>query len=98
MHMIQIKAIADANGPDITGVVVPMPAGSVHLAPASFRSWYEQRADVFEILTASGTEYMQMLGVLDDDGNITGMAGPDGTLMMEFIDVGGDATGTTVEV
>ena len=31
MHMMIVKAIADGSGPDITGRIVPMPAGSYHL-------------------------------------------------------------------
>lgn len=34
----------------------------------------------------------------DASGNVTGLVGPDGTLMMQFVDVGGSAVGTTVEV
>lgn len=30
MHMMIVKAIADGSGPDITGRIVPMPAGSYH--------------------------------------------------------------------
>lgn len=31
-------------------------------------------------------------------GNVTGLAGPDGSLMMQFVDVGGASSGTNVEI
>lgn len=34
----------------------------------------------------------------DASGNVTGLVGPDGSLIMQFVDVGGEASGATVEV
>ena len=34
----------------------------------------------------------------DASGNVTGLVGPDGETLMQFVDVGGDSSAATVEV
>lgn len=78
MHMMIVKAIADGSGPDITGRIVPMPAGSYHLCREDDRSWFEQRSDVFSFVTQRDDKLAPSLFALDDDGNVTWLVGPDG--------------------
>ena len=35
---------------------------------------------------------------VDASGNVTGLVGPDGETLMQFVDVGGDSSAATVEV
>lgn len=50
MYMMMVRAKADAKGPDITGKIVPMPAGSIHQCSKADLSWFATRSDVFEII------------------------------------------------
>ena len=79
MHMMIVKAIADGSGPDITGRIVPMPAGSCHLCREDDRSWFEQRSDVFSFVTQRDDSLAPTAYKLDNNGNVTGLVGPDGT-------------------
>lgn len=78
MHMMIVKAIADGSGPDITGRIVPMPAGSYHLCREDDRSWFEQRSDVFSFVTQRDDSLAPTALKLDASG--TGLVGPDGDI------------------
>lgn len=81
MHMMIVKAIADGNGPDITGRTVPMPSGSSHLCREDDRSWFEQRADVFELQPRDETE-SPVTATRNPDGSITGLvSGADAVIL-----------------
>lgn len=73
MHMMIVKAIADGSGPDITGRTVPMPAGSYHMCREDDRSWFEQRADVFELQPRDETE-SPVTATRDASGNVVGLS------------------------
>ena len=75
MHMMIVKAIADGSGPDITGRIVPMPAGSYHLCREDDRSWFEQRSDVFSFVTQRDDSLAPTALKLDASGN-TVLVGP----------------------
>lgn len=77
MHMMIVKAIADGSGPDITGRIVPMPAGSYHLCREDDRSWFEQRSDVFSFVTQRDDSLAPTAFKLDASGNVT-VLGPYG--------------------
>ena len=85
MHMMIVKAIADGSGPDITGRIVPMPAGSYHLCREDDRSWFEQRSDVFSFVTQRDDSLVPTAYKLDASGNVTGLVGPDGSVIASIV-------------
>ena len=95
MYMKVVTALKDASGKDITGKVVPMPAGTSHFVSELDIGYFRSHPDVFSV---AETDISPAAFATDASGNVTGLVGPDGSLIMQFIDVGGSAAGTTVEV
>jgi len=76
MYMKVVTALKDASGKDITGKVVPMPAGTSHFVSELDIGYFRSHPDVFSV---AETDISPAAFATDASGNVTGLVGPDGT-------------------
>lgn len=92
--MYQITALKDSTGPTIEGLT-EMQSGRSYVVRDEDVDFYRRHPDAFTV----GAQVSALAAYgMDATGNVTGLVGPGGVVLMQFIDVGGDASGVSVEV
>jgi len=94
MDIQTVTALIDTQGPDITGRVVDMPAGSTHyVSGKDARDFYSHHPDTFTVGAAYNTvldqheaEHTGLGNIptysLDSAGNVVGLLGPENSMVL----------------
>ena len=94
MDIQTVTALIDTQGPDITGRVVDMPAGSTHyVSGKDARDFYSQHPDTFTVgatydtvLDQHEAEHTALGNIptysLDESGNVVGLLGPENSMVL----------------
>ena len=81
MYMKVVTALKDASGKDITGKVVPMPAGTSHFVSELDIGYFRSHPDVFSV---AETDISPAAFATDANGNATGLVGPGGGVIAQL--------------